>query len=53
MPEEGELEMPSTSAMKNPEMWVHESVGILHGCGRTVHMESSPPEDVEIDPEVW
>lgn len=53
LPEEGDLEMPSTSAMKDPSMWVHENVGILHDCGRTVHMESSPPEDTEIDQEVW
>lgn len=53
VPEEGELEMPSTSAMKDPAMWVHENVSILQGCGRTTHMESEPPEGSEIEPEVW
>lgn len=52
-PEEGELEMPTTTAMKDPTMWVHESVGILQDCSRTTHMESEPPEGAEIEPEVW
>ena len=47
---------PSTLQMNNPEMWVHESAGILAGCHRTVHMESEPPEDLAeagMDGEEW
>ena len=50
---EEEVEMPSTTAMKESGMWVHEPVGILQGCARTIHMESEPPEDSGIEPEIW
>ena len=52
-PEDGELEAPSTHAMSNADMWQHNTVGILQGCGRTTHMESEPPEDSGIEPEDW
>ena len=49
-PEEGEIVMPSTSEMTNPEMWVHETVGILKNC-RTTHMDPDPVEGDDVDPE--
>jgi hypothetical protein len=42
--------MPSTLEMANPEMWVHETVGILKNC-RTSHMDPEIPEGEEIEPE--
>lgn len=42
--------MPSTLDMSNPEMWVHETVGILKNC-RTSHMDPEVPEGEEIEPE--
>jgi len=49
-PEEGDIVMPSTKEMSNPEMWVHETVGILKNC-RTSHMDPEVPEGEEIEPE--
>lgn len=42
--------MPSTKDMTNPDMWVHETVGILKNC-RTSHMDPEVPEGEEIEPE--
>ena len=42
--------MQSTKDMTNPDMWVHETVGILKNC-RTSHMDPEVPEGEEIEPE--
>lgn len=49
-PEEGDIVMPSTLEMANPEMWVHEAVGILKVC-RTTHMEPEIPEGEDVEME--
>jgi radial spoke head protein 4/6 len=46
-PEDGELEIPSTKAMGDIEMWVHANPNILKNC-RTGHME---PEDDGSNPD--
>ena len=35
-PEEGDIVLPTTNEMSNPDMWVHHSTNILFNC-RTVH----------------
>jgi len=49
-PEEGDIVMPTTSAMASADMWCHHSVGILKN-NRTTHMEPEVPEGEEIEPE--
>jgi len=49
-PEEGDIVLPSTKAMADPNMWVHHTVGILLN-NRTGHMDPEVPEGVEIEPE--
>ena len=48
-PEEGEIPLPATMAMGNPDMWVHMKECVLLN-NRCSHPE--PPEDVE-DAEAW
>jgi len=49
-PEEGDIVLPSTAAMTNIGMWVHNNNNILLN-NRTSHMEPEAPEDSELTPE--
>ena len=49
-PEEGDIELPSTQAMRDASAWVHHSVSILDNC-RTTHLEPTPEEGDEREPE--
>ena len=51
VPEEGELQMPSTHDMAKAENWVHYTQNILFN-GRLNHMDPEVPEGEDIDPEV-
>lgn len=44
MPDEGELEMPSTHEMAIPANWVHFTPNILFN-GRLGHMDPEVPDD--------
>ena len=43
-PEEGEIVMPSTKEMSDPNMWVHYNASILKN-GRLAHMDPEAPEE--------
>jgi len=48
-PEEGELIMPTTTAMNDKSMWVHANPSILNNC-RTTHLEPEG-ENEDADPD--
>ena len=50
VPEEGELQMPSTTEMSNPSNWVHYTPNILNIC-RTTHLDPEVPDGEDIDPD--
>jgi radial spoke head protein 4A len=53
VPEEGEIQMPSTMEMSRPENWVHNTPNILEAA-RVAHLDPEVPEGApdDLDPEV-